>query len=135
MMLYLVSIYNWLGDTAPGVLLSLIVGDIITGLLKAAGTGQVSSDISRVGMARKAGILMAVAIAHILEKYSGQPLVLGTASFFVISEGISVIENLSALGVRMPALSRYFKLLAEQLGAHPSPSAPPVEPTEKDGPQ
>lgn len=136
---YATAAWNFIAHTAPGVLLALILGDILTGILKAAGTGQVSSDISRAGMARKVGMLIGVAVAHVLETFSGQPLAAITAICFSISEFISLVENLGALGVRFPpAVTRYFRQLATSAGVdarqldEPSPSSTAANPARED---
>lgn len=106
----------WIAARPFYLLLVLMVFDIVTGLVLAAKEQRVSSKISREGMTRKLGFILAAAFALLLEPV-GQTAV-GTPAFgtgvtwmLCIPEAISVMENLAALGVPLPESWR--RLLAD----------------------
>ncbi|MCW5939898.1 MAG: phage holin family protein [Fimbriimonadaceae bacterium] len=87
-------------------LLVLMACDVLMGLLIAFGRKEVSSSVSRVGMARKAAVLLVVAVAYLVETYVQTPVGLATAAFFALTEALSVVENAARLGVPIPGFLR-----------------------------
>lgn len=91
-------------------LLIFMVMDYATGLAAAFREKRLSSATGFSGILRKGVMLAIVALANVLDT-----LVLGTASstfrsavigFYLMNEGLSVLENADRLGVRWPKLLR-----------------------------
>ena len=88
-----------------------IVLDFTTGLVKAWHNGEVSSNKSRKGLLKKTMFLSMILIGHWLDKISLIPdnsmsfrtLVL---VFIIANEGISILENISEMGVPIPGFLR-----------------------------
>ena len=94
-----------------------IVLDFTTGLVKAWHNGEVSSNKSRKGLLKKTMFLSMILIGHWLDKISLIPdnsmsfrtLVL---VFIIANEGISILENISEMGVPVPGfLKKVFERL------------------------
>ncbi len=80
--------------------------DYITGVTVAAVNKTVSSKAGFKGLAKKLIILLFVSVAHIADTYimNGTPAAMSaTMMFYIANEGISIIENASALGLPVPA--------------------------------
>lgn len=98
------ALLSWFQHHAiVGTLCLSMAVDVCMGLLVAFGLKTVNSSVSRVGMVRKVGILMLVAIGFMVEPYS-QGLQVGqvTALAFIVTELISVTENAAKLGIPIP---------------------------------
>ena len=92
-------------DTALLVLILFIVLDYATGVLKAYYNKEISSDIGRRGITKKATILIVLIVAVLLDR------LLNTGSwvfrtlvcyFYIANEGISLLENCASLGLPIP---------------------------------
>ncbi|WP_414151280.1 holin family protein [Acetobacterium carbinolicum] len=98
-------------------LLGLILIDYLTGLALAAVKRQVSSQIGFVGIMKKMLILVMVALGHLLDVNllgGGAALRTAVIFFYAANEGISITENLAALGFPMPQqLKQVLKQLSE----------------------
>jgi toxin secretion/phage lysis holin len=106
------AVLNLITRSAPGMLLALIVLDVVSGLLKSAKQKRWSSDVSYAGMTRKLGMLLALGLCYVLESYSKLPFVIIASLFYSATEGMSLVENLDALGVPIPPqVAQYFKKL------------------------
>ena len=95
-----------LGDL-DGFLIALIVfviADYITGLCSAFIQKKVSSKTGFKGIIKKICIFIVVAIANIIDVNLLETPMLRTAVifFYISNEGISIIENLTVLGVPVP---------------------------------
>lgn len=110
-------------NPAVVALFILIVTDVVTGLLRAIAERRVASDVSAAGMTRKAGMLIVVALCVLLQGLlPGVPAASTAAIFYCLTEVISLVENLDALGVPLPSqLRRYFA----QIDGEPAPPAKP----------
>lgn len=89
------------------ILLIMMVFDVISGLLKAAKERRLRSHIMTWGLLKKVGSLLAVMLGILLDVYLNDksPLFATAAAFYVIgTEGLSVVENLVAIGVPVPNL-------------------------------
>jgi len=95
---------KWFSEHAFVSTLCILMGiDILMGLLVAFGLKEVNSSISRIGMVRKVGTMLLVALAFILEPYThGVPLGFFTTLAFIVTEAISVTENSAKLGIPVP---------------------------------
>lgn len=90
-----------------------IFTDVLTGYLKAFKTKKINSSISRDGYLKKISWLIALLLGFVVDFFADVELFLiGTAVVCVITEGISVYENLGELGVKLP-FSRYFEKIQE----------------------
>lgn len=94
------------------IFLAVQVLDIITGILKAFKEENVDAKLMRDGLIEKIGVWIAIILAHFADVllFGGQPII--TTSFlFALTgqEGVSIIQNLIAMGIYVPAgLAKYF---------------------------
>jgi toxin secretion/phage lysis holin len=101
------TLATWLGgwDSSLKVLLVLMAADYVAGVLGAIKEKQVSSDVMFWGGIRKIAVLFIVGLAVLLDQWmqSGAPL-LRTVSLYYYAgrEGLSLVENLGAIGVPLP---------------------------------
>lgn len=101
------NLYFLLGgfDQYLYALLGLILLDYISGLLLAVQDKRISSQIGFMGIFKKILIFVMVGIGHLLDTTllsGGQALRTGIIFFYAANEGISIIENLSAIGFPIP---------------------------------
>ena len=98
--------FLWGGLTGMLIaLLAFMAFDYLSGVMVAIKKKKVSSAVGYKGLLKKAGILLCVAVGHVLDVYVlGGAAVMMTACelFFIANEGISVLENLGRLGVPYP---------------------------------
>ena len=96
----------WLGglDQLLITLMFLMVLDYITGVLKAIHNKCLSSEIGAKGIAKKVLKLCIVALAFVIEDLTSQSLPLReiVIMFFIANEGLSVLENYAATGMKVP---------------------------------
>lgn len=108
------------------VLLGIMVLDLLSGLFKGAKKGGLKSIIMHMGLMKKSGLMIAIVFAHLLDMAvnDGQPVFSTMMTWASIgNESLSVIENLEALGVKLPnaitdtlgqVVNRYQKLHDEK---------------------
>ena len=105
-------------DLILRVLLFFIVLDYMTGLMKAFKNKELSSSIGWNGLMKKIGTLIAVIVAHQMDKIdpTGSQLFRNTVvTFFIANEGVSLVENLAIIGVPVPSiLKRALKAWKEE---------------------
>lgn len=94
-----------------------IVLDFITGLVKAWHNGEVSSTKSRKGILKKTMFLSMILIGHWLDKVSlisdnSMSFRMLVLVFIITNEGISILENISEMGVPIP---EFLKKVFERL--------------------
>lgn len=103
------SLGGW--DTALQVLVGVMVADYITGVMVAliwhksdkTESGRLSSEAGFRGLAKKVGIIAFVWVSTLLDKAIGGEYVRTTVIlFYIANEGLSVIENTAAMGIRYP---------------------------------
>lgn len=88
-------------------LIALQLADVVMGLLCALRRLEISSSASYRGMTKKAGTLIIIAVAFLIEPHAqGLPTGAMTTLFYVVTEAISVIENGARLGIPVPAVIR-----------------------------
>lgn len=92
-----------------GLLLALITFiclDYVSGILVGAVQHKLNSQISFSGLAKKALILIVVAVAHVIDTQilGGTNSVFRSAAcgLYIANEGMSIIENAGKLGLPMP---------------------------------
>ena len=98
-------IVSFLGgwDELAMTLVAFIVIDYFTGILKAIFNRQLSSKIGINGIIKKVLILVTVGIAVLIETNLSIPAVREIVMmFFICNEGISLLENISQMGIPVP---------------------------------
>lgn len=87
----------------------LIFSDVLTGYLKAFKNKKINSSISRDGFIKKVGWIIALLLGVVLDYFIHVHIfLLGTAIVCLTTEAISVYENLSDVGVKLP-FAKYFE--------------------------
>lgn len=96
-------------DAATVVLLFFMFLDMITGLLRAWMTKSLNSTLGLSGLIKKFAVFVVLAMTAGIEYFfihMGQDtnglLILGVASFFVVNEGLSILENCAQMGLPIP---------------------------------
>jgi toxin secretion/phage lysis holin len=92
-------------DTCLKVLVLFILMDYLTGVLWAFMQKNVSSDIGRRGILKKATILIVLIVAVLLDRLiNNDTWVFRTlvCYFYIANEGISLLENAVKIGVPVP---------------------------------
>ncbi len=87
------------------ILTAFIVIDYLSGIVAAFIGKRLDSRVGVRGIARKVGLLILVAVAHLLDVGTGMEApILQTATtwFLIANEGISITENLGEIGVPIP---------------------------------
>jgi len=85
-------------------LLILMILDIVTGLFKAIKNKNLRSKTSMYGFFKKIIVLFVIVLANVLDnvlKLNGG-LVMATMIFYIVNEGLSILENCSQLGILVP---------------------------------
>lgn len=87
-------------------LIAFVAADYITGVLRAAVEKKLSSRIGARGIAKKVAIFLVVGVGHLIDTYllGGEGAALRTAVifFYIANEGISLLENATAIGLPVP---------------------------------
>ena len=87
------------------ILVALMLIDVITGLLKGFKEKRLKSAIMHMGIIKKAGMLLAIIFASLLDILvnDGMPVFRTIMIWLAIgNEGLSIVENFSAIGVKIP---------------------------------
>lgn len=104
-------------DVALNCLLIAIVLDYITGIIKAYIKKELSSEVGLKGILKKVGVLIVVMLGVLVDRVTGETGAVRTLViyYFVANEGLSIIENLGAAGVPIPAkLKKALKALKKE---------------------
>ena len=91
--------------------------DIVTGVMRAMVTRSVNSKMGYKGFIRKAGIMLVIIIANLLDLLTNGEFLFRnlTVLFYVSLESVSIIENLGHIGVPLPEqISKYLKQLSDK---------------------
>ena len=91
-------------DTLFKALLIFIVLDYLSGIMRAIYTKKLSSKIGAKGIIKKIGYIVLIVVVEILDillKDNGylRNIVI---YMFIANEGISILENWSAMGIKVP---------------------------------
>lgn len=92
-------------------LIAFVLIDYISGVIAAGINKELSSRTGLIGISKKAFIFLIVAMANIADTILiGGENVLRTAviSFFIMNEGISILENADKAGVGVPPILHKF---------------------------
>ena len=107
--------YFWGGWDLPIiVLVCFMVADYISGVLLAITRRELSSSVGFKGLAKKAVMLVVIALAVQLDRLinDGDGIFRTLCAYFYIAnEGISILENAAGLGIPVPAKLK--KVLAD----------------------
>lgn len=98
------------------ILVILIFLDIVTGTTKAIANKSINSKISASGLMKHATILVLSTIIGIYSRTLGVVAISQTFSLgFIASYGMSLLENLEAIGVPMPkGLKEFFEQMKDR---------------------
>lgn len=101
-----VSIFISTNPTLFYVLITLLLLDMLTGLMKASQTNSITSDRFVRGVFKMIGYTIAVGLIHLLTTVVpmleiGENIVIMLLS---LTEAISIVENLGAIGVPIPKI-------------------------------
>jgi toxin secretion/phage lysis holin len=100
------ALYLWGGWTEGMLTLVILMAiDFITGLFAAGKEGQLSSRRGAVGIARKVvSVGAVVAVANMADQMLGDGHVLrdGAVIFYLLNEGLSILENAGRMGIPIP---------------------------------
>ncbi len=86
-------------DILLKVLITVIIIDIITGLIKAIYNKELSSKIMLNGLLKKIGIFCVFSLSVVLQKIVNLPLREVMGVFFIANEGLSICENLAVFNI------------------------------------
>lgn len=91
-------------DNAMQSLLIVIVIDYLTGIVSAIYNKELSSKIGFKGILKKISYLFVVALSVVIDNLTGQSGLIRTLViyFFVANDGLSIIENMAEMGVKLP---------------------------------
>lgn len=91
-------------DIAIQSLLIVMVVDYLTGIASAMYNKELSSKIGFKGILKKFSYLCVVALSVVIDKLTGQSGLIRTLViyFFVANDGLSIIENMAEMGVKLP---------------------------------
>lgn len=105
--IYLIGVIN----EAVVVLMFFMLMDVITGLLRSWITKSWDSTIGFAGIVKKLGVFFMIGMAASIEymimsvgQDSHGMVLLGVTSFFIVNEGISILENWAQIGLPIPAV-------------------------------
>ena len=92
-------------DIALKSLLIVIIIDYLTGIASAIYNKKLSSRVGFKGLIKKFCYLLIVALAVVIDNLTGQSGVIRTLViyFLVSNDGISIIENMAELGIKLPS--------------------------------
>lgn len=87
-------------------LIAFVVVDYLTGVLRAISEKRLSSRIGAQGITKKVAIFLVVGIGHLVDFYllgsEGAALRTAVIFFYIANEGISLLENATAIGLPVP---------------------------------
>ncbi|MBS7531381.1 phage holin family protein [Hazenella sp. IB182353] len=85
-----------------------LVVDFITGWIAAIHLKQLSSKVGAIGILKKLGMVLVVAMAHWMDTLLGTNNIFrdGCIWFYLANEGLSIVENLTRSGVPVPSVIR-----------------------------
>ena len=90
-------------DLPLQILLTAMAFDYISGMLKAFYLGEVSSRVGYKGIIKKVGILFTIVVANLTDLVLGLTIFRSAiCMFFCMNELVSVLENVTLLGVPIP---------------------------------
>lgn len=84
----------------------LMIIDIFTGVFKAIKEKRLRSRSALYGYARKVGVFFIIILANVIDIILGLngAVAFVTVLFYIANEGLSIIENLAQIGVKVPSV-------------------------------
>ena len=92
-------------DKSLEILLIFIIMDYVTGVAAAFKTKTLKSSVGFEGLMKKGAVFLIVILAAQLDRITGNAAGVfrtSTAFFFIANEGLSVVENVGEMGVKLP---------------------------------
>ena len=92
-------------DKSLEILLIFIIMDYITGVAAAFKTKTLRSSVGFEGLMKKGAVFLIVILAAQLDRITGNAAGVfrtATAFFFIANEGLSIVENVGEMGVKLP---------------------------------
>lgn len=91
-------------DTLFKTLLTFVIIDYVTGILRAIYTKKLSSNIGAKGIIKKVGYIFIVILAALLDKILNSTGNIRNIVIymFIANEGISILENWTSMGIKIP---------------------------------
>ena len=87
-------------------LVAMVAIDYITGIIKAAMQGKLSSLVGFKGLLKKVAIFLLVAVGGMVDKIipaTNEAVRNAVIFFYIANEGLSILENAGELGLPLPA--------------------------------
>lgn len=104
--LFLTSILYLLGgwDIALQSLIIIVIIDYLTGIASAIYNKELSSKTGFLGIIKKFSYFLIISLAVVIDNLTGETGVVRTLViyFFVANDGISIIENMAEMNVKLP---------------------------------
>ena len=114
------TVFTWLfggWDIALAVLIAFMAIDYLTGLIRGGIQNKISSDKGFKGIAKKSVILIVLIVAVLLDRLINDSVWIFRTLicyFYIANEGISILENCTAIGLPVPSrLSETLEQLKE----------------------
>ena len=98
-----VSIFGgW--DAMIWALMVCMVFDYISGIMKAVYNKELSSEVGYKGLLRKISILIVVGLSNVVQIFVGENIPIRdiVIVFYVVNEGISILENVAVIYPQIP---------------------------------
>lgn len=91
-------------DIALQSLIIVIIIDYITGIASAIYNKKLNSKTGYKGIIKKFSYLCVVALSVVIDKLTGQSGLIRqlVIYFFVANDGLSIIENMASMGIKLP---------------------------------
>ena len=92
-------------DKSLEILLIFIIMDYVTGIAAAFKTKTLKSSVGFEGLMKKGASFLIVILAAQLDRITGNAAGVfrtSTAFFFIANEGLSAVENVGEMGVKLP---------------------------------
>ena len=91
-------------DLLSKCLIAFMILDYATGIMSAMYTGKLCSSKGFKGIIKKAAIFLTVCMAAVMQEYLSIPIRDVVVTFFVMNEGLSIVENLGEIVEMPPAI-------------------------------
>jgi toxin secretion/phage lysis holin len=92
-------------DSALEILLIFVILDYLTGVAAAFKTKTLKSSVGLAGLFKKGAIFLVIILAAQLDRITGSTAAIfrtATAFFFIANDGLSILENVGEMGVKLP---------------------------------
>lgn len=93
-------------DALIVALVAMVIIDYITGVIKSAVQGKLSSAVGFRGLLKKVAIFLLVAVGVMVDRVipaTNEAVRSAVIFFYIANEGLSILENAGELGLPLPA--------------------------------